>query len=583
MATPEEKSTQKRASTSSRVLLFQVITFVILVGFLTVALVFVFNMFQPFLFPNMDETASITFVTLIIFISLIVQPLRHGIESFFDRFIYRTSRDLRDSLIEFGQRIRTVIDTEEIANLLVNHVMRISEVSSSCVFSFDDSTLNLIAEHGTIQEVEKALKPEIEAKLEKLQSGEVVECNSKAYCQLIIPLVAVHASGRDLVGALVIGSSDSDKGFSSKDTDLLLEMGYEAGSAIYVSRLRQFARDREEQYRLLIETSADGIVVTNPDGLIQIANQKIYDMTGFSEEDIIQQDVVQFVFEEDKQRALDSLKRVLGNKVPIRDEFRISKKDGSRIFTEISISAVRDEAGEAVAFLSIIRDLTTSRKHELELEDATERAQLYLDLLGHDISNQLQMILGGAEIARMMAKDSEAAGSLLGIGEAAERCEAIIRKIKETEELHQIPLVSMDLVLAVHTAVMGISRRCPDAVVKTNIIEGSAMVLADRFINDMCLNLLENAYKHNTKKKKVIWVTLTADRFGYVFTVADNGPGIHDRTKEQLFDVKRRYGGVGLHQTREIVEKYKGRITVGDRTSDRPEEGAIFTIWLPKE
>ena len=88
------------------------------------------------------------------------------------------------------------------------------------------------------------------------------------------------------------------------------------------------------------------------------------------------------------------------------------------------------------------------------------------------------------------------------LGEAAERCERIIRKIKETEEIHQIPLVSMDFNLAVHTAVEGIQIRYPDAVVKTDIIDGSAMVLADRFINDMCTNLLENAYIHNDSKKK---------------------------------------------------------------------------------
>ncbi|MHA1908885.1 MAG: PAS domain S-box protein [Candidatus Thorarchaeota archaeon] len=546
-------------------------------------LMFVIGIILPVLLPGYDATVSVLIATATIILSLFFQPLKQRMESVFDKFLYRSSKDLRDALIDFNSRIRTVIDTEEVGNLLIDQIMAISEVSSSCVFSFDNSTLNLIAEKGTISDIEKTLKPEIEGKLKNLRSGEVVECTESKHCQLLIPLTAVHASGRDLVGAFVIGTRHPGKGFSSKDIELLLEIGIEAGSAIYVSRLRQYARDREEQYRLLIETSADGIVVIDPDGQIQIANQKIYDMTGYSEEDLIDSDMTQFVIEEEKQRAIANLKRVAANKDPIRDEFQLIRKDGSRFHAETSVSAVRDEASAVVAFLCVIRDLTKSKKHEFELEDATERAQLYLDLLGHDISNQLQAILGGAEIARMMAKDSEAAGSLLGIGEAAERCERIIRKIKETEELHQIPLVSMDLVLAVHTSVEGISLRFPNVVVKTDIIEGSAMVQGDRFINDMCLNLLENAYVHNTNKKKVIWVSLTSDRFGYVLTVSDNGPGIHDRTKEQLFDVKRRYGGVGLHQTREIVEKYKGRITVGDRTEGRPEEGAIFTIWLPKE
>jgi signal transduction histidine kinase len=46
--------------------------------------------------------------------------------------------------------------------------------------------------------------------------------------------------------------------------------------------------------------------------------------------------------------------------------------------------------------------------------------------------------------------------------------------------------------------------------------------------------------------------------------------------------VTRRYGGVGLLQSKQICDKYGGRIEVRDRVPEQPGEGAEFAIWLPK-
>ena len=69
---------------------------------------------------------------------------------------------------------------------------------------------------------------------------------------------------------------------------------------------------------------------------------------------------------------------------------------------------------------------------------------------------------------------------------------------------------------------------------------------------------------------------------GYELTVSDNGPGIPDKQKTWLFDVDRRFGGVGLHQVKQIIEKYSGRIEVLDRIHGDPRQRAQFRIWLPK-
>ena len=69
---------------------------------------------------------------------------------------------------------------------------------------------------------------------------------------------------------------------------------------------------------------------------------------------------------------------------------------------------------------------------------------------------------------------------------------------------------------------------------------------------------------------------------GYEISVGDNGHGITEALQGAIFDVTRRFGGVGLHQAKQICEKYGGLIKTRDRVSGKPDKGVEFVVWLPK-
>ena len=64
--------------------------------------------------------------------------------------------------------------------------------------------------------------------------------------------------------------------------------------------------------------------------------------------------------------------------------------------------------------------------------------------------------------------------------------------------------------------------------------------------------------------------------------ISDNGPGISDTMKASLFDMSRRFGGIGLHQAKQIIEKYGGRIEVHDRVPSAFSKGAEFRLFFLK-
>ena len=109
-----------------------------------------------------------------------------------------------------------------------------------------------------------------------------------------------------------------------------------------------------------------------------------------------------------------------------------------------------------------------------------------------------------------------------------------------------------------------------------------AFVSADEFLEQLLNNILENTVEYNEKRVRKVWVELRKSVEGYTVSIKDNGSGISDEEKETLFDPSRRFGGVGIHQSIRILQKYGGDMTVHDRVTSNPSQGSEFRIRFPK-
>jgi signal transduction histidine kinase len=116
--------------------------------------------------------------------------------------------------------------------------------------------------------------------------------------------------------------------------------------------------------------------------------------------------------------------------------------------------------------------------------------------------------------------------------------------------------------------------------VDTGKLPPKVMVLADQALSQLVWNLLENAVVHNpiddTKKEVRIRGKVSGETFE--LSISDNGPGIRDDRKSELFNPTRRYGGVGLHLVRRLAEKYGNNPEVKDRVKGKPDQGLEIVI-----
>jgi PAS domain S-box-containing protein len=139
----------------------------------------------------------------------------------------------------------------------------------------------------------------------------------------------------------------------------------------------------EHRFQLLVEAVVDyGIFILDPQGCVVSWNTGAEKLKGYTREEIVGRHFSVFYPpeavatgwpEEELRRA-----RRLGR---FEDEGWRLRKDGSRFWANVVITAIHDESGEIAGFAKVTRDLTERRRHEEELRASEERFRLLVDSL----------------------------------------------------------------------------------------------------------------------------------------------------------------------------------------------------------
>ncbi|MCF2137713.1 MAG: PAS domain S-box protein [Candidatus Thorarchaeota archaeon] len=338
----------------------------------------------------------------------------------------------------------------------------------------------------------------------------------------------------------------------------------------------------EQKYRTLAESSLQGLAIITREG-VRYANTALWKLLGIPEDSaeipLIRPE--RFVHPEDRERVANIIIAKIERRPAANNlEFRIIDQSGNIRWVEGFASSMEFESEPAAQLVLI--DITDRMAAEREVKSAKDRAELYIDIMSHDIRNHLQVIVNSATLMRTAADESTKDSFLNIINESIMRVSRLIDEVRATEELVNAPMRKRDLREALDLCIKALSQSSSTIRFHENTEVTKAEIEADSFLELLITNILVNAVEHNPNAPKSVWVRLYEEGNGYVITIADNGPGVSDTMKANLFDRSRRFGGLGLHQSQQIVEKYGGKIVVMDRVPGDYTQGAMFKIWIPK-
>jgi PAS domain S-box-containing protein len=367
-----------------------------------------------------------------------------------------------------------------------------------------------------------------------------------------------------------------------------------------------------ERYRLLVESVQDyAIFLLDPDGKIASWNAGAKRLKGYDEHEIIGKHFSVFYPEEDKLRDKPGweLKEAIKDGRFEDEGWRI-RKDGTRFWANVVITALVDKDGTPQGFAKVTRDLT-ERKH---MEDELQRANTELKQQQHELTvlNQAKdefISLASHQLRTPATGVKQYLGLILQgfMGEVPEQQLDLLQKAYESNE-RQIGLVNDLLRVAqvdagklmlnkTSTNVTSLVKdvvaeqkdtfssrgqtvkiKCPAQAVEANIDSARFRMVLD--------NLIDNASKYTPEKGEISILIETIDNELRI-CVSDNGVGIKKQDLAKLFTKFSRIGnelseavggsGLGLYWANKVVDKHQGRIEVKSKS----KYGTKFTIIVP--
>ncbi|WP_424357155.1 cache domain-containing protein [Methanocella sp. MCL-LM] len=258
----------------------------------------------------------------------------------------------------------------------------------------------------------------------------------------------------------------------------------------------------------------------------------------------------------------------------------------------------RDEIGDlARSFDHMAGDIRDSQHNMIAARDRAEdektRAELYVDIMGHDINNLNQTALTSLELVELNQKLPPDDRTLITRAITSIRGSAGIidnvRKIQQitSEELH---LENVDIDDLIRRSIAEAPRPQGKSVIINYRPKPGMITRGTPLLKEVFSNILGNSIKYSGRE-----VTIDIDTreivengiISYAVAIADNGYGIPDDVKPRLFRRLERGTmtgsgkGLGLYIVKMLVERFGGTVSVTDRVPGDYTKGAKFTVRLP--
>lgn len=328
--------------------------------------------------------------------------------------------------------------------------------------------------------------------------------------------------------------------------------------------------ESEHKHRTLIETMDSGLCVDDEKGICRLANQALCDMLGYdSPSDLIGQPITLWVH---GWTHKDIEEKVRERREGRHEHYEVNllHKSGELVPTIVHAAPWLNAAENYQGSFAVFTDVSDLKRAEAE-------ARFLLDLLLHDIGNQLQLILAGADLLDKESTPSEIENARRYVLDGASRCIELIGNIRRAEESKNEPLLQTDLAYVLRTQIRLFSGQY-GITPEVEGIPDEVIVRANAALGHLFWNLMENSVKHNPSKDKRLWIAGRKGPNYFTLKFADNGPGLDHKQKSRLFDPTRRSSGVGIHLVRRLATKYEAHLAVGDRVHGEPEKGLEVTI-----
>lgn len=365
-------------------------------------------------------------------------------------------------------------------------------------------------------------------------------------------------------------------------------------------------RESETRFRAAFDSAASGMALVGCDGQWLKVNSALCEMLGYTETELLKLSAKEMTYPEDapaNQRQIRSL--LEGKENSAHYEKRFVHKLGHVVWTSISNSLVRDDAGQPLYFIVQAQDITEQKRNaetlriytaEIELKnveldqalsaarDAARARTEFLANVSHEMRTPMNGIIGMGSLLLETSLDSEQKEYANSIRNCARSLLEVISDILDYSKIEAHKLYLENTEFDVQEVIKGIADVFSYRATEKGLAFHCDMAEIDDIgkvwgdpnrLRQVLVNLVGNAIKFTEQGEIEVKVKLeeqSKKRARYRFMVRDTGIGIAREKQDMIFEgftqadgsATRQYGGTGLGLaiSKQLVALMGGQIGV---------------------
>lgn len=380
------------------------------------------------------------------------------------------------------------------------------------------------------------------------------------------------------------------------------------GTMIMVSMREISARKQAEQtmrkLSYAVRFSSAMTIIADRNGCIEYVNRKFIEVTGFAEEDVCGQQMVQFYRTDSTNNAYEELWETVTAGQEWQGELQARHKNNQDYWARMLVAPVLEDNGDLSSVVVMQEDITVQKQYERSLHEAMEVAKAanaakseFLANMSHEIRTPLNAVIGLAQLCIQTRLNPQQRDYLDKIASSAQSLLGIINDILDFSKIEANKLQLEETNFSLDSVFKNVSTMLSIRALEKNIelLFDVPPSLPEQLVGDplrlgqILTNLANNAVKFTERGEVVIAVEeveRATDIIRLRFTVRDTGIGIPVEQLSQLFrsftqvdsSTTRKYGGTGLGLAicKRLVEIMGGEIGVQSTV----HEGTSFSFEL---
>jgi len=376
----------------------------------------------------------------------------------------------------------------------------------------------------------------------------------------------------------------------------------------------------------------EGLLIVDTNDNIIFVNNQFCELLKYSQEELIGKSGFDLYYLEEDMEFMKKRNELRRQGLSEIYETRFKRKDGKIIYVQINANPILDEDSNIKGFMASFIDITDKKNEELKnkklmqelletkqlleqslvqknklidelietkqkLQISNEEKDKFFSIITHDLKNAFSGLINYIQLFSNDISSftlQELKEILAHLKDSAESLYKLLENLLEWSKLKRNTIKfepvehNLNLIMNQIISILSVNAEIKNIKIINNIPDNINLFIDPRLYSTIIRNILQNSIKF-TNKDGLITIDYLEDDSNQIVIIEDNGIGMDDYIKENLFNLNKKINregtsgesstGLGLVLCKEYIDLHNGRIWVDSEIN----KGSKFYISLPKK